>query len=158
MAADRQLDFWASGIFWGSFQSFSQTDNFYALVFFGFFLRFFIVVIKNNVYGKCTSVSPCCICFKLGKCESNTLNSASPFETFVYSCEIWGKNKTEKSQSHTLKTCFCGAAHSGLWLYLTVNSYLLTSKGQQFPVTLDLFLCSFLDLCLLVGYTTCRGS
>lgn len=45
--------------------------------------------------------------FKLGKCESNALSSAFPFETFEYPCKLWGKNKAEKSQSLKLKVCFC---------------------------------------------------
>lgn len=62
----KQLDFWASGSFWGNLQSFGQTGNFCALGF-CFLECFFVVVIENNVHGKCTSMSPCCVWFQTGQ-------------------------------------------------------------------------------------------
>lgn len=123
-----QLEFWASGNFWGNFQS---AFHFSALVVVCFVL-FFVI----GKHGKCQHVM---FDFKLCKCKSNTLTSAFPLETFEYPCKLWRKKKAEKNQSLKLKVCFCLCSAE----FLSVE---LQTQGCEFISALNCLICLHLEV------------
>lgn len=67
MAADRNS--WTSGPQEGFEKTFKVSVRLIIFMLWGFvfFGGFFVVVIKNNVHGKCTSMSSCCVWFQTGQ-------------------------------------------------------------------------------------------